>query len=183
MCEWGFFILAISVWLFWSNNCFCVCWPFLVFFGVIFTRPRCFRVFFGTAYDIYPPHTSAWHTQTPSWHCQTPLDTIQTPLRHPRVWPCMRPLGKRVISEYHDIYSTDFNLSHIAIICLTPSDTILTLPDTVRHRQTPSRHPSDTPIFGLHETTGRKINIWIPWYLFNCSIFLISAFPDTVSHP
>ena len=48
-------------------------------------------------------------------------------------------------------------------ICLTHSDTILTLPDTLRHHantaihpQTPSRHPSDTP---LHATTGRKSNI------------------------
>ena len=30
-------------------------------------------------YDIYPPQTSARHTQTPSRHCQTSSNTIQTP--------------------------------------------------------------------------------------------------------
>ena len=28
-----------------EKNCFCVFWPFLVFLGVIFTQPCCFRVF------------------------------------------------------------------------------------------------------------------------------------------
>ena len=88
-------------------NCF---WSFLVFLGVIFTLPCCFRVFLA-------------------------LHMTST---HPRHLP----------------------------------DTLRHHPDTARHPQTPSRHPSDIPIFGLHEATGRKSNIWIPWYLFNCFQFI-----------
>ena len=45
MWQLGILVLAISVGLFWRKNCFCVFWPFLVFLGVIFTQPCCFRVF------------------------------------------------------------------------------------------------------------------------------------------
>ena len=93
-------------WAILEKQLFCVFWPFLVFLGVIFTQPCCFRVFLA-------------------------LHMTST---HPRHLP----------------------------------DTLRHHPDTARHPQTPSRHPSDIPIFGLHEATGRKSNIWIPWYLFNC---------------
>ena len=52
------------------------------------------------------------------------------------------------------------------------SDMLRHHPDTARHPQKPSRHPLDTPIFGLHAATGRKSNIWIPWYSFNFSHFI-----------
>ena len=109
-------------------------------------------------------------------------DTPQTP----PYLACMRPLGERVISEYHDIYSTGLNLYDIY-----PPQTSAWL------TQTPSRHPSETPIFDLHETTGRKSNIWIPWYLFNCFQFIwylsnpdisqtcsdtFQTLPDTLRH-
>ena len=76
-------------------------------------------------------------------------------------------------------------------------DTLRHHPYTARHPQTPSKHPSDTPIFCLHETTGRKSNIWLSWYLFNWfqfirhlhtpDIFLTSSdtiqtLPDTLRH-
>ena len=84
-------------------------------------------------YDIYPPQTSARHTQTPSRHCQTSSNTIQTPA----YLACGRLLGEKAIDEYHDIYSTVFNLSDIYLpqtsarntqtasrCCHTPSDTM-----------------------------------------------------------
>ena len=56
-----------------------------------------------------------WYLPNPDI-CQTCSDTLQTlsdTLRHhpdtpqkPPYLTCMRPLGERVISEYHDIYST-----------------------------------------------------------------------------
>ena len=64
------------------------------------------------------PDTLSHHPETP----QTPPILVY-----------MRPLGERAISEYHDIYSTFFNLSYIwktPDICQTCSDTIQTLPDT-----------------------------------------------------
>ena len=90
----------------------------------------------------------------------TSSDTIQTlpdTLRHhpdtpqkPPFLTCMRPLGERVISEYHNIYSTVFNFSdncltqtsarHAQILsrnCQTPSDTI----------QTPFKRPYFTVIW------------------------------------
>ena len=86
--------------------------------------------------------------------------------------------------------SFDFRSRHLP-------DTLRHHPDTARHPQTPSRHPSDIPIFGLHEATGRKSNIWIPWYLFNCFQFIwylsnpdisqtcsdtFQTLPDTLRH-
>ena len=77
------------------------------------------------------PDTLRHHPDTPR-HPQTSPDTIQTP----PYLACMRPLGERVISEYHDIYSTGLNLYDIY------------LPQTSAwHTQTPSRHcqtPWDT---------------------------------------
>ena len=113
MCEWGFFILAISVWLFWSNNCF------FVFVGLFW----CFSVSFllGRAVSACFWHC-IWHLPTPDIYL-THSDTILTlpdTLRHhpdtPQASPflvCMRPLGEREISEYYDIYLTVFNLSDI----------------------------------------------------------------------
>ena len=63
-------------------------WPFLVFWGVIFTQPCCFCVFLAL-------HMTSTHPRH-----------LPDALRH-----------------------------HF---------------DTARHPQTPSRHLSDTPIFGLH---------------------------------
>ena len=77
------------------------------------------------------PDTLRHHPDTPR-HPQTSPDTIQTP----PYLACMRPLGERVISEYHDIYSTVFNFPDN---CLTQT--------SARHAQTLSRNcqtPSDT---------------------------------------
>ena len=59
------------------------------------------------------------HQPTPDI-CLTHSDTILTlpdTLRHHpdthQTPPCMRPLGERVISDNHDIYSTGFNLQYI----------------------------------------------------------------------
>ena len=94
------------------------------------------------------------------FYIQTHSDTILTlpdTLRHhpdtPQTSPYlvyMRPLGERIISEYHDIYSTVFNLSDI---CQTQI--------SARHAQTPSRHcqtPSDTI-----QTPLRHPHIWSAW--------------------
>ena len=82
MWQLGILVLAISVGLFWRKNCFCVFWPFLVFLGVIFTQPRCFRVFLAlhmtSTHPRHLPDTlrhhpdTARHPQTPSRH---PSDT------------------------------------------------------------------------------------------------------------
>ena len=95
------------------------------------------------------PDTLRHHPDTPR-HPQTSPDTIQTP----PYLACMRPLGERVISEYHDIYSTGLNLYDIyppqtstwhtqtpSWHCQTPSDTI----------QTPLRHPHIWPACGHWE--------------------------------
>ena len=135
---------------------------FFVFFGLFW----CFGVSFSLSHAVSACFWHCiWHLPTPDI-CLTHSDTILTlpdTLSHhpdtpqtPPYLACMRPLGERVISEYHDIYSTGLNLYDIY-----PPQTSAWL------TQTPSRHPSETPIFDLHETTGRKSNIWIPWYLFN----------------
>ena len=191
MWQLGILVLAISVGLFWRKNCFCVFWPFLVFLGVIFTQPRCFRVFLAlhmtSTHPRHLPDTlryhpdTARHPQTPSrhpsdtpifglheatgrksniwipsylfnwsqfiWHLPTPdiclthSDTIQTP----PYLACMRPLGERVISEYHDIYSTVFNFSDN---CFTQTSVrhAQTLSRNCQTPSTPSRHPSNAPI-------------------------------------
>ena len=89
------------------------------------------------------------HPHTPDI-CLTHSDTIQTlpdALRHDPDTPQKPPYltGERVISEYHDIYSTVFIFSDN---CFTQT--------SVRHSQTlsrncqtpstPSRHPSNAPI-------------------------------------
>ena len=87
------------------------------------------------------PDTLRHHPDTLRQH----PDTQQTP----SYLACMRPLGERGISEYHDIYSTVLNLYDIYHHIHLP-DTLRHHPDNARHPQTPYRHPSDTPIFGLH---------------------------------
>ena len=96
------------------------------------------------------------HQPTPDI-CLTHSDTILTlpyTLRHHpdthQTPPCMRPLGERVISDNHDIYSTGFNLQYI----YTPQT-------SEWHSQTPSRHcqtPSDTI-----QTPLRHPHIWPAW--------------------
>ena len=95
-----------------------------------------------------------WHLPTPDI-CLTHSDTIQTlsdTLRHhpdtpqkPPYLTCMRPLGERVISEYHDIYSTVFNFSDN---CFTQTSVrhAQTLSRNCQTPSTPSRHPSNAPI-------------------------------------
>ena len=85
---------------------FGVFWPFLVSFSLSRAVSACFW-------------HCIWHLPTPDI-CLTHSDTILTlpdTLRHhpdthqtPPYLACMRPLGERVISDYHDIYSTGFNL-------------------------------------------------------------------------
>ena len=58
-------------------------------------------------YDIYPPQTSVRHAQTPSRHPKHHPDTRIFGLRE------AIGLGEKSIDEYHDIYSTVFNLSDI----------------------------------------------------------------------
>ena len=94
------------------------------------------------------------HLHTPDI-CLTSSDTIQTlpdTLRHhpdtpqkPPYLTCMRPLGERVISEYHDIYSTVFNFSDN---CFTQTSVrhAQTLSRNCQTPSTPSRHPSNAPI-------------------------------------
>ena len=86
-----------------------------------------------------------WHLPTPDiylTHSDTILKLPDTLSHHPDTpqtppyLACMRPLGERVISEYHDIYSTVFNFPDN---CLTQT--------SARHAQTLSRNcqtPSDT---------------------------------------
>ena len=106
---------------------------------------------------LYDSNKKKFHLILDPDICLTHSDTILTlpdTLRHhpdtPQTSPylvCMRPLGERVISEYHDIYSTVFNLSDI---CQTQT--------SARHAQTPSRHcqtPSDTIL-----TLLRHPHIW-----------------------
>ena len=111
---------------------------FCVFFGLLW----CFWVSFSLsrAVSAYFWHC-IWHLPTPDI-CLT-IQTLSDTLRHhpdipqkPPYLTCMRPLGERVISEYHDIYSTVFNFSDN---CLTQT--------SARHAQTLSRNcqtPSDT---------------------------------------
>merc|ERR1711994_878581 len=85
------------------------------------------------------PDTLRHHPDTLRQH----PDTQQTP----SYLACMRPLGERGISEYHDIYSTVLNLYDI----YPPQS-------SVRHAQTPSRQcqtPSDTI-----QTPLRRPHIW-----------------------
>ena len=94
------------------------------------------------------------HPHTPDI-CLTHSDTIQTlpdTLRHhpdtpqkPPYLSCMRPLGERVISEYHDIYSTVF---HFSDNCFTQTSVrhAQTLSGNCQTPSTPSRHLSNAPI-------------------------------------
>ena len=126
---------------------FGVFWPFLVSFSLSRAVSACFW-------------HCIWHLPTPDI-CLTHSDTILTlpdTLRHhpdthqtPPYLVCMRPLGERVISEYHDIYSTGLNLYSIY-----PPKT------STWHTQTPSRHcqtPSDTI-----QTPLRNPHIWPAWH-------------------
>ena len=162
---------------------------FFVFFGLFW----CFGVSFSLSHAVSACFWHCiWHLPTPDI-CLTHSDTILTlpdTLRHhpdtPQTSPylvCMRPLGERVISEYHDIYSTVFNLSDI---CQTKT--------SARHAQTPSRHcqtPSDTIL-----TLLRHPHIWSArghwekeWYLNTMifiqlfSIYLISVKPRHAKTP
>ena len=168
MCEWGFFILAISVWLFWSNNCFCVCWPFLVFFGVIFTRPRCFRVFLAlhmtSTHPRHLPDTlrhhpdTARHPQTPSRHpSDTPIFGLHAATgRKSNIW----------LSWYLFNWFQFLRHPHTPDICLTHSDAIQTLPDTLRHHpDTPQKPPYLTYLWG---TIWR----WTWWPTWRCAWWL-----------
>ena len=117
----------------WKNMAFLeFFWPFLMSFSLSRAVSACFW-------------HCIWHLPTPDI-CLTHSDTILTlpdTLRHhpdthqtPPYLACMRPLGERVISDYHDIYSTGFNLQYI----YTPQT-------SAWHTQTPSRHcqtPWDT---------------------------------------
>ena len=133
---------------------------FFVFFGLFW----CFGVSFSLSHAVSACFWHCiWHLPTPDI-CLTHSDTILTlpdTLSHhpdtpqtPPYLACMRPLGERVISEYHDIYSTVFNFSdncftqtsvrHAQTLsrnCQTPSDTI----------QTPLRHPNIWPACGHWE--------------------------------
>ena len=98
----------------WKNMALLV---FLAFFGVFgchFHSAVLFPQVFGTAYDIYPPQTSAWHTQIPSWHCQTPSDTIQTPIRHPHIWPAWGHWEKKKYIFF--LWGVPLGSYHISII-------------------------------------------------------------------
>ena len=142
---------------------------FLVFFGLFW----CFWVSFSLSRAVSACFWHCiWHLPTPDI-CLTHSDTILTlpdTLRHhpdthqtPPYLVCMRPLGERVISEYHDIYSTGLNLYGIY-----PPQT------SAWHTQTPYRHcqtPSDTiqtPLRNLHFTVIG---------LYRISILLVSVGP------
>ena len=136
---------------------FGVFWPFLVSFSLSRAVSACFW-------------HCIWHLPTPDI-CLTHSDTILTlpdTLRHhpdthqtPPYLVCMRPLGERVISEYHDIYSTGLNLYGIY-----PPQT------STWHTQTPYRHcqtPSDTI-----QTPLRNLNFTVIG-LYRISILLVSS--------
>ena len=132
-------------------------------------------------YDIYPPQTSARHTQTPSRHCQTSSNTIQTPA----YLACGRLLGEKAIDEYHEIYLAVFNLKipylfdcfqfilHLPTpnICQEGPDTTQKLSDTI---QTHLRHPHIWPVGG-HREKRQYMNTMIIIQI--CLIFLTSTHP------
>ena len=68
----------------------------------IMTLVQLFSIYMTSIHPRHLPDTLRHHPDT----TQTPPDTIQTP----PYLACMRPLGERVISEYHNIYSTGLNL-------------------------------------------------------------------------
>ena len=135
MWQLGILVLAISVGLFWRKNSFCVFWPFLVFLGVIFTQPRCFRVFLAlhmtSTHPRHLPDTlrhhpdTARHPQTPSRHpSDTPIFGLHAATgRKSNIW----------LSWYLFNWFQFLRHPHTPDICLTHSDTIQTLPDTLRH--------------------------------------------------
>ena len=100
----------------------------------IMTLVQLFSIYMTSIHPRHLPDTLRRHPDTARHHPDTP--------QKPPYLTCMRPLGERVISEYHDIYSTVFNFPDN---CLTQTSArhAQTLS---RNCQTPSRHLSNAPI-------------------------------------
>ena len=74
-----------------EKNCFCVFWPFLVFLGVIFTQPCCFRVFLA----LHMPSTPPSHLPDTLRHHPDTAIHPQTPSRHPSDTPLHATTGRK----------------------------------------------------------------------------------------
>ena len=158
---------------------FGVFWPFLVFLGVIFTQPCCFRVFLAlhmtSTHPRHLPDTLRYHPDT----ARHP----QTPSRHPSDTPIFglhEATGRKSniwIPRY--LFNWSQFIWHLPTpdIYLTHTDTIQTLPDTLRHHpDTPQKPPYLTCMRPLGE---RVISEYHDIYstVFNC---LISGKPSFV---
>ena len=103
----------------------------------IMTLVQLFSIYMTSIHPRHLPDTLRHHPDTARHHPDTP--------QKPPYLTCMRPLGERVISEYHDIYSTVFNFSDN---CFTQTSVrhAQTLSRNCQTPSTPSRNPSNTPI-------------------------------------